>query len=83
MAPMRLGLRTLPRAITVWPTTMSAPWRPTFCRGYTGVSTRTSPPAFSVSSTITTASAPSGIGAPVAISIAVPGSIAFVGTCPV
>ena len=68
----------------VWPADMSAPRRPTCCRGYTGVRTRIVVvlPA-SVSSTMTTASAPGGIGAPVAISMHSPRAIARAGTWPV
>jgi hypothetical protein len=63
---------------------MSAARRPTCWRGYTGVKIRISPSApRSVSSTITTASAPSGIGAPVAISMHSPAPTRFCGTCPV
>ena len=69
-APMRLGVRTSPAASTVCPARMSAPWRVRFCPVYTGLKIRTRPSAsFSVSSTITTASAPAGMGAPVAISV--------------
>ena len=66
---MRLGLSTSPACSTGCPAVMSAARRPTCCRGYTGVKIRTSsdPATRSVSSTITTASAPCGIGAPVAI----------------
>ena len=52
---------------------MSAPRAPTFCCGCTSAKIVTSPSASSsVSSTITTASAPSGIGAPVEISMHCP-----------
>ena len=63
----------LPRT-TRSPATMSAPRRPTFCPAAAGANTSMSwSPLFAVSSTITTASAPAGSGAPVAISAQVPG----------
>jgi hypothetical protein len=53
---------------------MSAPRRPTFWPAAVAVKMSTSwSPLFAVSSTITTASAPAGNGAPVAISAQVPG----------
>ena len=82
---MRLGVRTSPAVSTAWPAAISAARRPTFCRGYTGVKIRTSSDCAtrSVSSTITTASAPCGIGAPVAISTHSPAATDFSGTWPV
>ena len=65
------------------PVEMSAPFGPTFCRGVTAACTATTAPSVEVSSTMTTASAPSGIGAPVAISTHVPGVTRTVGTSPV
>ena len=60
-APIRLGLSRSPLRGPSGRRAMSAARRPTCCRGYTGVNTRTSAPSpFSVSSTITTASAPVG-----------------------
>src|SRR5207249_1651555 len=62
----------------------SAPCRPTCWRGNTGVKMRIVPSeSLSVSSTMTTASAPAGIGAPVAISVHWPGPTSRDGTCPV
>ena len=78
---MRLGFSTSPARSTGCPDAMSAARRPTCWRGYTGVKMRTSGELAtrSVSSTITTASAPCGIGAPVAISMHSPAPTVLVG----
>ena len=73
-APTRLGRDSRsPAAITRSPATMSAPRLPMFCPAAAAAKISIVPAsAFAVSSTITTASAPAGSGAPVAISAQVP-----------
>ena len=77
IAPIRLGDSRSPAAITRSPAAMSAPRRP-MCWPTAAVAkiSISFPSALrAVSSTMTTASAPAGSGAPVAISAHVPGAI--------
>jgi hypothetical protein len=72
-APTRLGFSSSPDRTTASPGEMSAPLRPMFCPAAAGARMSTSSsPARAVSSTMMTASAPTGSGAPVAISTHVP-----------
>ena len=75
IAPTRLGDSRSPATTARSPAAMSAPRRLTCCPAVAAEKISISIPCVSVSSTITTASAPAGSGAPVAISAQVPGSI--------
>ena len=79
-APSFAGVRASPLATTSDPRGMSSALRLTFSPGWTGVYTLTSSPSRSVSSTMTTASAPDGIVAPVATSVQRPAVTRFLGT---
>ena len=73
----------LPGCSTVRPRASEAARRMMFWPGFAPACTmRTRSPAISVCSTMTTASAPAGIGAPVMIRVAVPCSTVRVGTAP-
>ena len=74
-------MSSVPRSNTVSPTATSPPARRT-CSPSWAPSTVTWSPAVAVRSTITTASAPSGIGAPVMMRIASPGPTGIVGAAP-
>ncbi len=80
--PTSAGRMISPREITFSPRRTSSPARRMFwpCAASTKMATR--PPSFRVSSIRTTASAPSGTGAPVMIRAACPGPIGFVGMAP-
>ena len=83
-APTRLGFSSSPRRTATSPGEISAPRRPMFWPAAAAAVTSTwSSPARTVSSTMTTASAPSGSGAPVAISAHVPGAMRVVVAAPV
>ena len=72
--PKRAGVSEVPGETTSWPARTSLPGSRTFWPGATGTSTRTRPPwTGEVHSTITTESAPGGMGAPVMIRTAWPG----------
>ena len=80
IAPTLAGVRNSPAVTTTSLFRMSSPLRETFSPGWTGEYTRTASPSFSVSSTMTTESAPLGSVEPVATSVAVPFETVFFGT---
>ncbi len=81
--PRWAGVRAVPAPNTSSPACRSSPARRTWLPGSTAISTRTpSSPTAAVRSTITTASAPGGIGAPVMIRTASPAPTARVGATP-
>ena len=81
--PTRLAVSSAPADSTSCPLRMSCPCRPMFCPAAAAANSWTASPLAAVSSTITTASAPSGIGAPVATSLQRPAATTCIGIWPV